>query len=146
MIGAILALFGTFFHLKNPPNCQNPENCSVIAQSIYYIPLGMCFQFGWACSQISHLSLMNVISDSDEERIILNSIRRRQIKLKILFATIYAIARLITNISLIYYPVYLVYTLKLKSNESAFVYGLVSFTDKTSTGVLVVIIQTIEKL
>uniref|UniRef100_A0A915DAL7 Uncharacterized protein n=1 Tax=Ditylenchus dipsaci TaxID=166011 RepID=A0A915DAL7_9BILA len=41
----------------------------------WYIPFIMLFQFGWACVQISHLSLIPELSKSDSKRMSMNSFR-----------------------------------------------------------------------
>ena len=45
------------------------------AQFIYYAPFVVIFQFGWAATQISHLSLIPEISGDEGERVELNAIR-----------------------------------------------------------------------
>ncbi|EDV21100.1 uncharacterized protein TRIADDRAFT_30948 [Trichoplax adhaerens] len=42
---------------------------------IYYTPFVILFQFGWAATQISHLSLIPELTDDENERVGLNAIR-----------------------------------------------------------------------
>lgn len=42
---------------------------------IYYAPFIVIFQFGWASTQISHLSLIPSLSKDEHEKVGLNSIR-----------------------------------------------------------------------
>ncbi|XP_067929572.1 major facilitator superfamily domain-containing protein 12-like isoform X2 [Watersipora subatra] len=42
---------------------------------VYYAPFIVIFQFGWASTQISHLSLIPSLSNSEQEKLGLNSIR-----------------------------------------------------------------------
>ncbi|XP_074649966.1 major facilitator superfamily domain-containing protein 12-like [Tubulanus polymorphus] len=52
--------------------CENAPNWS---QFIYYAPFVVIFQFGWATTQISHLSLIPVLTPYEEERVELNAMR-----------------------------------------------------------------------
>ena len=52
--------------------CGNSPN---IAQFIYYAPFVVIFQFGWASTQISHLSLANDCTPHPSERTLLQSVR-----------------------------------------------------------------------
>ncbi|CAF2407901.1 unnamed protein product [Rotaria sp. Silwood2] len=44
-------------------------------QFIYYALFIIIFQFGWACSQITHLAMINDLTHKDGERVALNSYR-----------------------------------------------------------------------
>lgn len=55
--------------------CITCENASETFRFIYYIPFVVIFQFGWASTQISHLSLIPQLSTNQHERVTLNSIR-----------------------------------------------------------------------
>lgn len=45
------------------------------AQFIYYVPLIVIFQFGWACAQIGHLALIPEMTFSTSEKVQLNGWR-----------------------------------------------------------------------
>ncbi|CAF0881290.1 unnamed protein product [Rotaria sordida] len=45
------------------------------AQFFYYAMFIIIFQFGWSCSQISHLAMINDLTHKDGERVALNSYR-----------------------------------------------------------------------
>ncbi len=45
------------------------------AKFIYYAPLVVIFQIGWAATQISHLSLIPELTPNNNERVELNAIR-----------------------------------------------------------------------
>ncbi|CAF0726680.1 unnamed protein product [Didymodactylos carnosus] len=51
------------------------SNSAYWAQFIYYASFIVIFQFGWACSQIAHLSMINELTHVDGERVQLNSYR-----------------------------------------------------------------------
>ncbi|XP_030832400.1 major facilitator superfamily domain-containing protein 12-like isoform X2 [Strongylocentrotus purpuratus] len=51
------------------------EHAEDWARFIYYAPFVVIFQFGWAATQISHLSLIPEITSEDGERVELNAIR-----------------------------------------------------------------------
>ncbi|XP_071506133.1 major facilitator superfamily domain-containing protein 12-like [Diadema antillarum] len=51
------------------------ENSEDWARLIYYAPFIVIFQFGWAATQISHLSLIPELTQMDGERVELNAIR-----------------------------------------------------------------------
>lgn len=51
------------------------EQTSETAQFIYYAPLVVIFQFGWAATQINHLALIPDLTSCDHESVILNSLR-----------------------------------------------------------------------
>ncbi len=51
-------------------------NLSLLLSSfIYYTIFIIIFQFGWACSQIGHLSMLNELTPKDGERVALNAYR-----------------------------------------------------------------------
>ncbi len=62
--------FGFMFNL-----CPSCENSIEWARFIYYAPFVAIFQFGWASTQISHLSLIPQLSSCENERVALNAIR-----------------------------------------------------------------------
>ena len=53
-------------------NCVNSPQWSLM---IYYIPFIVVFQFGWASTQISHLSLIPEITTCEPGKVELNAIR-----------------------------------------------------------------------
>ncbi|CAL4065747.1 unnamed protein product, partial [Meganyctiphanes norvegica] len=55
--------------------CIGCGNASDLAQVIYFAPFVIIFQFGWAATQISHLSLIPSITQDVNDRTVLNSIR-----------------------------------------------------------------------
>ncbi|GFN80566.1 major facilitator superfamily domain-containing protein 12 [Plakobranchus ocellatus] len=217
--------------------CSNSPN---IAQFVYYTPFVVIFQFGWAATQISHLSFSSDITPYKHERVTLQSIRNSFTVisnlsvyglLTLLFylgdseggsdkdnithadaakfrnlaiisigigtvfncifylgtkncdphestaqsssgppgensiekssfvhslmswrcwlkqlqfyqvALLYMSTRLYINISQVYFPMYLTETIDLAKESGAFVFGAMSFTDKLSNGLAVVIIQ-----
>ncbi|KAL5004411.1 hypothetical protein ScPMuIL_017867 [Solemya velum] len=56
-------------------NCITCGNAPDMAQFIYYAPFVVIFQFGWASTQISHLSLIPDIATDEHERVELNGMR-----------------------------------------------------------------------
>ncbi|CAF0870315.1 unnamed protein product [Rotaria sordida] len=71
LLGAICVLssFSICFQLEN-------ESLAFILPSfIYYTIFIIIFQFGWACSQIGHLSMLNELTSKDGERVALNAYR-----------------------------------------------------------------------
>ncbi|CAL4175681.1 unnamed protein product, partial [Meganyctiphanes norvegica] len=55
--------------------CIGCGSASVLAQVIYFAPFVIIFQFGWAATQISHLSLIPSITQDVNDRTVLNAIR-----------------------------------------------------------------------
>jgi Na+/melibiose symporter-like transporter len=55
--------------------CITCENAPEWARFYYYAPFVVIFQFGWAATQISHLSLIPQLTTNDNERVALNAIR-----------------------------------------------------------------------
>lgn len=51
------------------------ENTPQWAAFIYYLPFIIIFQFGWAATQISHLSLIPELVTSDHEKVELTAFR-----------------------------------------------------------------------
>lgn len=51
------------------------ETTPEYAQFVYYAPLVVIFQFGWASTQINHLALIPDLTDNDGDRVTLNAIR-----------------------------------------------------------------------
>lgn len=55
--------------------CPTCENADEWLRFYYYAPFVVIFQFGWAATQISHLSLIPQLTTCDNERVALNAIR-----------------------------------------------------------------------
>jgi Na+/melibiose symporter-like transporter len=55
--------------------CITCENSPEWARFIYYAPFVVIFQFGWASTQISHLSLIPQLTKNENEKVALNAIR-----------------------------------------------------------------------
>lgn len=55
--------------------CYSMDSSSSYATMIYYAPFIVIFQFGWASTQISHLSLIPSLSNCEHDKVGLNSIR-----------------------------------------------------------------------
>jgi len=51
------------------------ESTPEYAQFIYFAPLVVIFQFGWACTQVNHLALIPDLADNAGDKVALNSIR-----------------------------------------------------------------------
>jgi Na+/melibiose symporter-like transporter len=67
---AVLMSFPFMFNL-----CIGCENTVQWALFVYYVPFIVIFQFGWASTQISHLSLIPSLTSIGTERVSLNAIR-----------------------------------------------------------------------
>ncbi|XP_072051519.1 major facilitator superfamily domain-containing protein 12-like [Amphiura filiformis] len=67
----------SFVFIFNPVLFGAPaeKNAEDWAQFIYYAPFVVIFQFGWATTQISHLSLIPELTRCESERVGLNAIR-----------------------------------------------------------------------
>ncbi len=60
------------------PFCFQLQHSSfpvVFSSFIYYTIFIIIFQFGWACSQIGHLSMLNELTPKEGERVALNAYR-----------------------------------------------------------------------
>ena len=64
----------SFPFVFNP--CLGCENSDQWAKFLYYASFIILFQFGWAASQISHLSLIPELTDDDNEKCGLTAIRQ----------------------------------------------------------------------
>ncbi|CAF3731265.1 unnamed protein product [Rotaria sp. Silwood1] len=67
---SILISFPFCFNL-----CIGCKNSKLWAQFIYYTVFIIIFQFGWACSYVTHLAMINELTHKDGERVALNSYR-----------------------------------------------------------------------
>ncbi|UJR14092.1 hypothetical protein I4U23_001088 [Adineta vaga] len=72
LIGVVCVL-GSFPFCFNV--CIGCRYSDLWAQFIYYAMFIVVFQFGWSCSQITHLSMINELTHKDGERVALNSYR-----------------------------------------------------------------------
>ncbi|XP_077989047.1 major facilitator superfamily domain-containing protein 12-like [Glandiceps talaboti] len=69
----VICVAVSFPFLFNP--CITCEGSSDWAKFIYYAPFVVIFQFGWASTQISHLSLIPELTSNESTRVELNAIR-----------------------------------------------------------------------
>lgn len=67
---SVAVSFGFVFH-----KCLGCENSSYLEQMLYYSAFILIFQFGWAATQISHLSLIPVLTVDRKKIVLLNSFR-----------------------------------------------------------------------
>ena len=72
LIGTICVLFSFPFIFLPCIECSKADEW---AQLIYYSAFAIIFQFGWASVQISHLALIPVLTDCQNERTGLTAIR-----------------------------------------------------------------------
>ncbi|CAF0745666.1 unnamed protein product [Rotaria sp. Silwood1] len=72
-------LIGVICVLSSFPFCFNLcvgcKYSDLWAKFIYYTMFIIIFQFGWSCSQITHLAMINELTHKDGERVALNSYR-----------------------------------------------------------------------
>ncbi|XP_078054466.1 major facilitator superfamily domain-containing protein 12a isoform X2 [Mustelus asterias] len=73
LIGSISVLL-SFPFIFNPP-VGSSEDIPQWAELIYFVPFIVVFQFGWAATQISHLSLIPELVANDHERVELTAFR-----------------------------------------------------------------------
>ncbi|XP_041059690.1 major facilitator superfamily domain-containing protein 12a isoform X1 [Carcharodon carcharias] len=73
LIGSISVLL-SFPFIFNPP-VGSREDIPQWAELIYFVPFIVIFQFGWAATQISHLSLIPELATNDHERVELTAFR-----------------------------------------------------------------------
>ena len=72
LVGVISVLISFPFMFNLCITCENTEQWALF---YYYAPFVVIFQFGWAATQISHLSLIPQLTSSKNERVALNAIR-----------------------------------------------------------------------
>jgi Na+/melibiose symporter-like transporter len=72
LVGVISILISFPFMFNLCITCENTEQWALF---YYYAPFVVIFQFGWAATQISHLSLIPQLTSSKNERVALNAIR-----------------------------------------------------------------------
>ncbi|CAF4663749.1 unnamed protein product, partial [Rotaria sp. Silwood2] len=72
LIGVICILISFPFCFNLCIGCKDSH---LWVQFIYYALFIIIFQFGWACSQITHLAMINDLTHKDGERVALNSYR-----------------------------------------------------------------------
>ncbi|UJR38059.1 hypothetical protein I4U23_030741 [Adineta vaga] len=72
-------LLGVICVLCSFPFCFQLSNSNLMliysSTFLYYTIFIIIFQFGWACSQIGHLSMLNELTPKDDERVALNAYR-----------------------------------------------------------------------
>ena len=51
------------------------SNTQEYVKFLYYAPLVVIFQFGWASTQINHLALIPDLTHNDGDKVTLNSLR-----------------------------------------------------------------------
>ncbi|CAF0964482.1 unnamed protein product [Adineta ricciae] len=69
-------LLGVICVLSSFPFCFRLPNDTLLSSSfLYYTIFILIFQFGWACSQIGHLSMLNELTPKEDERVALNAYR-----------------------------------------------------------------------
>ncbi|XP_060702132.1 major facilitator superfamily domain-containing protein 12a isoform X1 [Hemiscyllium ocellatum] len=73
LIGSTSVLL-SFPFIFNPP-VGSSENVPQWVELIYFVPFIVVFQFGWAATQISHLSLIPELTLNDHERVELTAFR-----------------------------------------------------------------------
>ena len=72
-ISGTICVLVSFVFIFNPP--VGGAHAEDWAKFIYYAPFVVIFQFGWATTQISHLSLIPELTACESERVGLNAIR-----------------------------------------------------------------------
>lgn len=72
LVGVICVVISFPFIFNLCIGCNNPSH---LAMFIYYAPFIVVFQFGWASTQISHLSLIPELITNDQEKCDLNAMR-----------------------------------------------------------------------
>ncbi|CAF4767453.1 unnamed protein product, partial [Rotaria sp. Silwood1] len=71
-------------------------NSALWARFFYYAMFIIIFQFGWSCSQITHLAMINELTHKDGERVALNSFRYAWTVASSIF--VYAIASVLLGV------------------------------------------------
>ena len=75
LVGTILVAVSVFFIWHRCLFCQSEEHFPLAWKIVYFsVPIAV-FQVGWASTQISHLSLIPELTEDENERVGLNSIR-----------------------------------------------------------------------
>ncbi|CAF1443130.1 unnamed protein product [Adineta steineri] len=72
LMGVICVLLSFPFCFNLCVGCRYSD---LWAQFIYYAMFIIIFQFGWSCSQITHLAMINELTHKEGERVALNSYR-----------------------------------------------------------------------
>lgn len=118
ILGTLCVLFAFPFIFSHCVGCETSHQW---AQLIYYAAFVVIFQFGWAAVQISHLSLVPELTP---------------ISTSIPFVIGFAESiMLVTSLGLT------ADFIGQNVDSGAFVYGIMSFTDKLSNGLAVILIQ-----
>lgn len=72
LVGVIAVIFSFPFIFNLCISCENTAHW---AQFVYYSPFIAVFQFGWASTQISHLSMIPELANTENEKCGLNALR-----------------------------------------------------------------------
>ncbi|XP_076358071.1 major facilitator superfamily domain-containing protein 12-like [Tachypleus tridentatus] len=72
LLGTLCVIISFPFIFTKCPGCENASEWAVF---IFLAPFVVIFQFGWACTQVSHLALIPTITFNDSDREFLNILR-----------------------------------------------------------------------
>lgn len=72
LVGVVCVIISYAFVFNKCFVCSTVSTWSLL---VYYSPFVILFQFGWASTQIAHLSLIPELTDDENERVGLNAIR-----------------------------------------------------------------------
>ncbi|XP_013776995.1 major facilitator superfamily domain-containing protein 12-like [Limulus polyphemus] len=72
LLGTLCVILSFPFIFTKCPGCENASEWAIF---VFLAPLVVIFQFGWACTQVSHLALIPTITSNDSERELLNILR-----------------------------------------------------------------------
>ncbi|CAF1379363.1 unnamed protein product [Rotaria sp. Silwood1] len=95
LIGVITTLISFPFCFNLCVGCKNSK---LWVQFIYYAVFIIIYQFGWACSQVTHLAMINELTHKDGERVALNSYRYAWAFISNIF--VYAMASVLLGFSI----------------------------------------------
>ncbi|CAF1336325.1 unnamed protein product [Rotaria sp. Silwood1] len=90
----VISVLGSFPFCFNL--CIGCANSALWARFFYYAMFIIIFQFGWSCSQITHLAMINELTHKDGERVALNSFRYAWTVASSIF--VYAIASVLLGV------------------------------------------------
>ncbi len=108
---------------------QNSNSTIVLSPFIYYTMFIILFQFGWACSQIGHLSMLNELTPKDGERVALNAYRHAWSIVANIF--VYAVTWLLLDSNQKTDPIQMnANVFRVKSIEFKFIILLKAFLDR----------------
>ena len=150
MIPTLINVFlfaGTLCVLASFPflfsDCITCSHAPDWSQFIYFAPFVVIFQFGWASTQISHLSLIPELTDDENERVELNGWRFVNKAWLVTGAHVYVGARacvcvcvfahLNISVCIFFPPLYLSLSLFLSYMCVYFIYLYIYLTDKLNS-------------